>query len=88
METENGLIEGRRTHIQWGRDIASFCGIPYAAPPVGELRWRPPQPRSSWKGVLKCLKYSVDVCYSSYLHIYIDIDMGPVVPRIEKGGCD
>ncbi len=61
VETENGLVEGRRTHTKWERDIASFMGIPYAAPPVGELRWRPPQPRSNWRGVLKCLKYSNDV---------------------------
>jgi len=30
---------------------AAFLGIPYAAPPVGELRWRSPQPIKGWKGV-------------------------------------
>ncbi len=64
VETENGLVEGRRTQTQWGRDIASFYGIPYAAPPVGELRWRPPQPKSNWTGVLKCFKYSDEVGYN------------------------
>jgi len=37
-----GILEG---------DAAVFRGIPYAAPPVGKFRWRPPQPVVSWKGV-------------------------------------
>ena len=38
-------------------DVASFRGIPYAAPPVGEMRWRMPQPVKPWKGVLSADKF-------------------------------
>src|ERR1700722_1518037 len=36
-----------------GADVAgvdSFLGLPYAAPPTGKLRWRPPRPPASWSG--------------------------------------
>src|SRR5262249_17589046 len=33
--------------------MRGFMGIPFAAPPMGPLRWRPPQPVKRWEGVLK-----------------------------------
>lgn len=38
--------------------VTAFKGIPFAAPPVGDLRWRPPQAPASWQGVLKADHYS------------------------------
>ena len=46
VTTESGLVSGRKIG-----DIAVFKGIPYAAPPVGRLRWQPPQPAPRWSGV-------------------------------------
>ncbi|GAA4601869.1 carboxylesterase family protein [Actinoallomurus liliacearum] len=48
VATDSGLVAG----IQ-GRDrsVTVFRGIPYAAPPVGDLRWRPPRPAEPWEGV-------------------------------------
>src|SRR5438046_1569775 len=37
--------------------VASFKAIPFAAPPVGELRWRPPQPAKPWTGVREATAY-------------------------------
>lgn len=37
--------------------ITVFKGVPFAAPPVGELRWRPPQPAPGWKGVRKADRF-------------------------------
>lgn len=42
--------DGTRVHI--------YRGIPYAAPPVGNLRWRPPQAVKPWKDVRNCTKYA------------------------------
>jgi len=49
-------ISGKVKCITEG-EVAIFKGIPYAAPPVGEFRWRPPQPVKSWDGILDANKY-------------------------------
>lgn len=36
-----------------------YRGIPYAAPPVKDLRWRPPQPPAPWSGIRECVDYSI-----------------------------
>ena len=40
--------------------VASYKGVPFAAPPVGELRWRPPQPVAPWNGVRQAAEFGAD----------------------------
>lgn len=47
VQTESGLLQGV---VNESGDIVSFKGVPFAAPPVGELRWQEPQPPLSWEG--------------------------------------
>lgn len=49
IRTESGLVSG----VPLSHGLEVFKGIPFAAPPVGKLRWQPPQPPASWQGVLK-----------------------------------
>lgn len=51
--TENGCVKG---YVEKG--IRVFKGIPYAAPPVGDLRWRAPRPVKSWQGTLDARRFS------------------------------
>jgi para-nitrobenzyl esterase len=37
--------------------VASFKGIPYAEPPVGPLRWRPPKPATPWQGTREAMSF-------------------------------
>ncbi len=48
VKTDKGKVEGAYTADQ---KVRAFKGIPFAAPPVGDLRWKEPQPAAKWKGV-------------------------------------
>jgi len=53
--TAYGTYEGRIGEI--GEKVRIYRGIPYAAPPVGALRWKPPQPVTPWQGIRECTKF-------------------------------
>jgi para-nitrobenzyl esterase len=55
VAVDGGIVQGA---IHAG--VLSFKGIPFAAPPVGALRWRPPQPVEHWSGVRHALSYGAD----------------------------
>jgi para-nitrobenzyl esterase len=54
VKTANGEVEGELTA---DKQVRAFKGIPYAAPPVGNLRWQPPQPAPKWKSTLSAKEF-------------------------------
>jgi para-nitrobenzyl esterase len=56
VQTADGPIAGLYTH-----GAAEFLGVPYAAPPVGPLRWKPPQPPAKWIDTLLTIDFR-DIC--------------------------
>jgi len=54
VKVEDGWITGG---VNSTGDVHYFRGIPFAAPPVGVLRWRPPQPAAHWNGVRDCTQF-------------------------------
>jgi para-nitrobenzyl esterase len=58
VRLELGSLEGTQFNSPQG---AAFLGVPYASPPIGELRWKPPQPAISWSGTRKATEFGA-VC--------------------------
>jgi para-nitrobenzyl esterase len=55
VKVESGRLQGM---VQDG--VVAFKGVPFAAPPIGDLRWRPPQPAAKWSGVRPAVAYGHD----------------------------
>src|SRR5436190_7694531 len=53
VRTANGIIIGAPVE----NGVRAFRGIPFAAPPIGDLRWKPPQPAKSWTGTRPAEKF-------------------------------
>jgi para-nitrobenzyl esterase len=54
IKLDSGLISGEAL----GDGIDVYRGVPFAAPPVGELRWKPPHPVEPWEGVRESVEFS------------------------------
>jgi para-nitrobenzyl esterase len=74
--TPGGPVRGARE-----RGLRIWRSIPYAAPPVGPLRFRPPQPVTRWDGVLDCLVHRSRAWQSQSIP-------NPLVPSLPDPPCD
>ncbi|MGA9070455.1 MAG: carboxylesterase family protein [Terracidiphilus sp.] len=66
-KTAQGKVAGKT--INDGK-VKAFLGLPYAAAPVGELRWKAPQPPLPWKGTRDATKFGA---HCAQLHVYDDM---------------
>ena len=55
IQIDSGGLRGLQ--VGGNNDVIAYKGIPYAAPPLGELRWKPPQPVEPWRGVRDCFEF-------------------------------
>lgn len=74
IETQQGAVRGKT--INDGQ-VKAFLGLPYATAPVGELRWKAPQPAVKWDGVRDATNYGA---HCAQAHVFDDMifqDKGP-----------
>ena len=77
VRLESGSISGA---AGGSAEVRVYKGIPYAKPPVGELRWKPPKPPASWRGVWRATQFS-PVCDKSR----IPKGRSMIVPLLSQG---
>src|SRR5205085_3554136 len=61
IKVDGGLISGVTAD-----GVTSFKGVPFAAPPVGDLRWKAPQPVIAWQGVLPANTFGAECPQAPY----------------------
>lgn len=74
VKTTNGIVEGA---VSSDGLVRSFKGIPYAAPPVGALRWKPPQPAATWEGVRRAVDFGPHAIQARVWDDILFRDSGP-----------
>jgi para-nitrobenzyl esterase len=72
VKVDTGTIAGRTEG-----PVRAFLGIPYAAPPVGDLRWKPPAPAAKWSGVREAVSFGARCMQGAIYSDMVFRDPGP-----------
>jgi len=74
IKTEQGKVQGKSIN---GGKVNAFLGLPYAAPPIGDLRWKAPQPAAKWKGDRDATKFAAHCAQNHVFDYMVFQDAGP-----------
>jgi para-nitrobenzyl esterase len=74
VRTEQGIVHGKT--IEDGK-VEAYLGLPYAAPPVSSLRWEPPAPPATWKGLRDATQFAHRCEQWQIWADYLFLDEGP-----------
>jgi para-nitrobenzyl esterase len=74
VQIDSGTVEGAECDRS---DVRFFKGIPYAAPPVGNLRWREPRPVEPWQGVRRATEFGSRAMQGPIYSDMVFRDAGP-----------
>jgi para-nitrobenzyl esterase len=79
VHIDSGVIDGIPALTP---NVMVYEGIPYAAPPVGDLRWKPPQPVTPWPAVRNADRYG-PACMQYYMDAYSTANFGDYETKSE-----
>ena len=79
VKTAEGILEGKDLS-----GIKVFKGVPFAAPPVGNLRWKAPQPAKHWDGVREAKEYGPNPMQEP---LFGDMNFGTKVNSEDRASC-
>jgi len=74
VRTKAGVVSGMKSA---DGKVVIFKGVPFAAPPVGELRWKEPQPLAPWKGVIEANEFGARCMQARIYEDMVFRDSGP-----------
>lgn len=74
VKTDKGKLQG---YVSSDGQIRIFKGVPYAAPPIGSLRWKPPQPAAKWHGTRQAVSFGNHCMQPAIYDDMIFRDPGP-----------
>ena len=74
VKTAQGKVQGKA--INNGK-VKAFLGLPYATPPVGDLRWKAPEPAAKWKGIRDASHYGARCMQAPVFADMVFQDNGP-----------
>src|SRR5580704_11914799 len=83
VKTKDGKLSG----VTLTSGVRAFKGIPFAAPPVGDLRWKEPQPPARWEGVRKADAFG-NVCVQPNAPKRVPNNVAVDLPDSPKQGED
>ena len=86
VQTESGAVVGKIEPLPHGKSVFTYLGIPYAEPPIKELRFRPPKPAKPWSGTKKAFAFGAE-CPQTELTIpgWNITDSGTLIFRLYFG---
>jgi len=74
VKTEQGKVHGKLIN---NSKVRAFLGLPYAAPPIGQLRWKAPEPPAKWRGVREATQYGARCMQGNEFDDMVFQDSGP-----------